>query len=73
MSRIEAEKRLDPVEAVLTSVAKPLLGCRSLASALRGDFMGHALALLGVGGYLGGHLAAVRKVGTASPNWDEVG
>jgi uncharacterized membrane protein len=170
MSRIEAEERLDAVAAVLTSVAKPLLGRRSLASALRGDFMGHALhplltdvpigtwlsasvldavggqqsrtaatrltgigliavaptvasglvelsstgqperrvgathamfnavaagcylisyvqrrrgdhrrgvatglvamALLGVGGYLGGHLAVVRKVGTACPNWD---
>jgi hypothetical protein len=43
ISRIEANKRLDPVGIVLTNVAKPLLDCRSLASLLRGDFMGHAL------------------------------
>lgn len=172
ISRIEANKRLDPVGIVLTNVAKPLLDCRSLASLLRGDFMGHALhplltdvpigawlsaalldaaggeesrqaatrltavgliavgptvasglvelsstgsverrvgathaifnamaaggylisyvqrrhgqhrrgvatslaaaAVLGVGGYLGGHLAVVRKVGTASRDWGDV-
>lgn len=28
-------------------------------------------ALLGCGGYLGGHLAVVRKVGTCSPEWSD--
>jgi uncharacterized membrane protein len=73
-----ADRRVGATHAMFNAAAA---GCYLISYVQRrrgqhGRAVGMSLAaatLLGVGGYLGGHLAVVRKVGTASPDWSDAG
>ena len=70
----EGPRRVGVVHAAVNGTATSLYAA-SLVSRLRGrHYRGVALALAGgtaawVGGYLGGHLSLVRKIGTADPSY----
>ena len=70
----EAPRRVGVVHAAVNAAATSLYAA-SFVARLRGrHYRGVALALAGgsaawVGGYLGGHLSLVRKIGTADPSY----
>ena len=70
----EAPRRVGVVHAAVNGTATSLYAASFLARLRGRHHRGVALALAGgsaawVGGYLGGHLSLVRKVGTADPSY----